>query len=87
MYMVAFNEVGSSDDSHLMSVVVSHQVSPLLSTHELIVSNITSILLNLYPINSNTSFCPVEKFALAVREWKSSEWLPGEWRERLSNEF
>ncbi|XP_035704830.1 Down syndrome cell adhesion molecule-like protein Dscam2 isoform X2 [Folsomia candida] len=77
MYMVGFNEVGMSVDTHLMSVVVSHSIAPFPHPLELLVANITSVLLNLYPLNANITFCPVEKFSVALKEWRSSEWLPG----------
>lgn len=76
VYIVAFNAQNFSPDSHLLSIVVSHSVSPFLDAHEILVPNITSILLNLYPLNSNFSFCPVEKFSVALREWKS-DWMSG----------
>ncbi|CAL8083145.1 unnamed protein product [Orchesella dallaii] len=73
MYMLAFNDYGSSGDSPLMSVVVSQQVGMFAPSYELIAPNVTSVLLNFYSLNANSTYCPTEKIAITLKEWRGND--------------
>lgn len=77
MYMLAFNEYGTSGDSPLMSVVVSEEVSHFPSSHQLLVVNVTSVRFNFYPLNVNSTYCPTEKIGVTLKEWRGSEGVTG----------
>lgn len=77
MYMLAFNEFGSSGDSALMSVVISQQVGFFPPSHELIVPNVSSVLFNFYNLNANSTYCPTEKIAIILKEWRGSDGVTG----------
>lgn len=75
--MLAFNEYGTSGDSPLMSVVVSQQVGMFPTSYHLIVPNVSSVLLNFYSLNENSTYCPTEKIAITLKEWRGTDGVTG----------
>lgn len=77
MYMLAFNEYGTSGDSPMMSVVVSQQVGYFPPSHELTVANVSSVRFNFYSLNANSTYCPTEKIGITLKEWRGSDGVTG----------
>ncbi|CAG7831031.1 unnamed protein product, partial [Allacma fusca] len=77
VYMSAYNDAGSSGDSTLMSVHVTHQIAQMPPPQEVLLVNSTSVRLSLYALNSNTSLCPTTSFSVSIRESQLPDWLPG----------
>lgn len=77
MYMLAFNEFGTSGDSPLMSVVVSQQVGHFPRAYQLLVVNVSSVRFNFYSLNANSTYCPTEKIGITLKEWRGTDGVTG----------